>query len=867
MSSADLFRQYQGHMVPHSHGPGFVALSYVVSFVGAASTLELINRRTGFRGLYNNLLLIGAAVTMGGVAIWSMHFIGNRAIQMGEGEDGLQIAFSGGITALSFFVPIVVLALAFVAIGSSSIVSWWRVCVGGLLCGTGVCGMHYLGNLSIRNYTCEYEPANVVGSAIIAVTASTVALSMFFVFRAMWANVWWKRGLSALMLAGAVSGMHWCAAVGTRYRLVRVIPLEESEQNTTLIVVICLSVIACMTIAGLAILRARNMSRSAERAQKITLAAAVFDLDGRILVDPDGLVPSTIITNSFPETNDKEGFGVAHPLYHWMFQASRNWTGILNLVGSIRKHLARTRLEQSNTRMGADFGERGLDYDIVFRELFCDAAMTLADRLRENLPLIGILWDEILPTGASGRDAIADAGKTDKTKAGDEDAVEKGSYQGPQYGRGSLLFLVRRIRSDRDADKLASAGYRFADLHQVSSIIASTMQIQTPGVESKLRDMANYADQEELVKPGVHLGFFAIKARVNTSGFDILVRRGARHLLPSTQLATQTLEPWHMEMLKRFDGVPFATMLRGLDSLATSTASTDRERKFMRKLGEGTQALLDLVQDPILNEAVFTAEPVALPGISQEYGETKSMVAFRLVVPIHSVAATTACEFIPLSFFKAHQQCQGHQLNFIQDAHREFGPVVHEAAQRMEKPAPTRGRLSKLSWHHGRSSLGSNDDAGADDKPLAANTTLRMSGRSNHSTSTINLCKSDYEMQGVEMSYGPASSRAMPPSFGGIMISQEITVNVESARKDEMGPSTPSSEETLVGDKHKLGHKNAASATEVIEMGYVGRDGTTIHAGTIRKVDRRDKQEQSGQSATFVDVLFRHCVEGRLEGM
>jgi NO-binding membrane sensor protein with MHYT domain len=251
------------------------------------------------------------------------HFIGNRAIQMGEGEDGLQIAFSGGITALSFFVPIVVLALAFVAIGSSSIVSWWRVCVGGLLCGTGVCGMHYLGNLSIRNYTCEYEPANVVGSAIIAVTASTVALSMFFVFRAMWANVWWKRGLSALMLAGAVSGMHWCAAVGTRYRLVRVIPLEESEQNTTLIVVICLvssrphqplcnrrhgvanrvqSVIACMTIAGLAILRARNMSRSAERAQKITLAAAVFDLDGRILVDPDGLVPSTIITNSFPET-------------------------------------------------------------------------------------------------------------------------------------------------------------------------------------------------------------------------------------------------------------------------------------------------------------------------------------------------------------------------------------------------------------------------------------------------------------------------------------------------------------------------------------------------------------------------------------
>lgn len=43
------------------------------------------------------------------------------------------------------------------------------------------------------------------------------------------------------------------------------------------------------------------MRRSALRAQQITLAAAIFDKGGRILVDPDGYIPSTVVTDSFLE--------------------------------------------------------------------------------------------------------------------------------------------------------------------------------------------------------------------------------------------------------------------------------------------------------------------------------------------------------------------------------------------------------------------------------------------------------------------------------------------------------------------------------------------------------------------------------------
>lgn len=199
--------------------------------------------------------------------------------------------------------PIAVLLAAFLAIGASSKVSWWRVAVGGALAGAAICGMHYLANASINNYICIYNLVNVVGAALIAVAASITALSLFFIFRAAWTSSWWKRAISAVVLAGAVSGMHWCASTGTQYKLVAVNEDSSSQlsRNTTVIVVICLSVGACFIMAGLVTYTARVMRRYANKAQQVVLAAAVFDKQGRVLVNPDGLLPSEKITDSFIE--------------------------------------------------------------------------------------------------------------------------------------------------------------------------------------------------------------------------------------------------------------------------------------------------------------------------------------------------------------------------------------------------------------------------------------------------------------------------------------------------------------------------------------------------------------------------------------
>jgi NO-binding membrane sensor protein with MHYT domain len=181
---------------------------------------------------------------MGGIAIWCMHYIGNRAIILGQGEAIMQIAYNPGITIASFFVPIIVLLAAFIAVGSNDIVSIIRVAIGGALAGLAICGMHYLGQASVSNYICVYEVTNVVGAAAIAVVASITALSVFFILRAAWSSSWWKRALTAVILAGAVSGMHWLASVGTQYRL-RQVDITAGQNLSTESTVIVVIVLVC----------------------------------------------------------------------------------------------------------------------------------------------------------------------------------------------------------------------------------------------------------------------------------------------------------------------------------------------------------------------------------------------------------------------------------------------------------------------------------------------------------------------------------------------------------------------------------------------------------------------------------------------
>lgn len=177
---------------------------------------------------------------MGAVAIWCMHYIGNRAIEMLNGESELQIEYAASYTAASFFLPICVEGLTFYYFNQTDKVTVRRTILGGATAGLAVCGMHYTGQGGISNYSISYKWQYVVGAAFIAVAANTAAFGIFFYFTMTWTNGMWKKIGCALLLAVSVSGMHWTATLGTIHRFAASSRKNRLSRKGVVIIVLCL---------------------------------------------------------------------------------------------------------------------------------------------------------------------------------------------------------------------------------------------------------------------------------------------------------------------------------------------------------------------------------------------------------------------------------------------------------------------------------------------------------------------------------------------------------------------------------------------------------------------------------------------------
>ncbi|KAH6986951.1 putative MHYT domain signaling protein [Ilyonectria destructans] len=889
----DLSKQYLGQIVPFSFHAGFVSLSYVVSLIGAGSTLELISRRTSHKGIHNQILLAGAAISMGGIAIWSMHFIGNRAIYILDGQDELQIAYSTRLTILSLFVPILVLLLAFLVVSSNHRMRWWRIGLSGSLSGLAICGMHYLGNASINNYRCSYEIAYVVAAALIAVAASTTALALFFVFQAAWTNAWWRRAGCAMVLAGAVSGMHWCAAAGTRYTLLHPYsPRNGTSRDATTIVVICLSVGAFVVMATSWIYSAWIRRSYASKAQQIVLAAAAFDKRGRILVSQEGLLPSEVVTDTFLQKSNNDVFGTTHPLFHWMFRASRNWSSITNIIDRMTNHIGYLSHGRRNNRTGIKLmGEDGLpieEYDVIFRELFCLAAVALASKLRENLLGAGILWDEIFATGSTSKpvcrpqmelnvtgdsDPSLQNTNVSKKRLEPDDLVEKGDnriYQ--ENGRGSLMFLVRHVDSRRDVEKLETAGYRFAELHQVVGIIRSSMKIKTPDLGGRLRNMAIHSENNAILTPGVYLSIFAVRARLDRHGFDVLVQKNARNLLPTTKLPLEYLERWQIEFLGHFQGLTPSTLIHKLNNMKSCSA---QEVRFKSELCEAIVALRGWFDDATFDDATLMSKVVQVPCSPLE-GSSRavacSLITFQLVLPIHTSVSLPRCEFSPLQFFKIRQlvyKGSPHHVAFSRSVHRELSCVLHNAP-----PGPLFGsggprfrgdhEASPRRWlaRFDRSTTsGRVDNNGLDILTTSQEHLWNMASSLSSSRNPGGESSVDRDQKPPSIGHAVTGGDTMAhPTkrqqlYGGIMVSQEIVVDVQ---------------EKSIGDTNIVAIGNSKmidDRTEISVAPIEVEDATAwpvnLYPGVTGRAFNIEAEKEEGES-TFVDELLALCMDKQL---
>jgi NO-binding membrane sensor protein with MHYT domain len=132
-----------------------------------------------------------------------------------------------------------------------STAGWWaRLVLTERWLAFSICGMHYLGDKAINNYQPVHSTINVVASVVIAIVATNVALTLFFVVRKNFTNSWWKRVLLAFLLASAVSGMHWTANLGTTFIVKRERPNGDSELSRQWVVIIVIALVRSPGLSG-----------------------------------------------------------------------------------------------------------------------------------------------------------------------------------------------------------------------------------------------------------------------------------------------------------------------------------------------------------------------------------------------------------------------------------------------------------------------------------------------------------------------------------------------------------------------------------------------------------------------------------------
>ncbi|OAP57417.1 hypothetical protein AYL99_08155 [Fonsecaea erecta] len=603
---------------------------------------------------------------MGGIGIWGMHFVGNRAIVLQNGDPQRQILYNPGFTAISFFMPIIVLLFAFYTLGMPTRARQLHVAIASCLTGAAVCAMHYLGQYGVENYVCSYRVQNVAGAAVIAVLASFTALGIFFRLRDAWKDGWWKRALCGVILATAVSGMHWTAAVGTIYHWKGDLNIHGNSRSQTAVIAAALSMGSCVILLVVALIRGRNKRTARIKAQRLVLACAYFDDEGRVMVTQEGTLPSEKITNHYIEkTFGEDELGRSHPTYLWIFKASHNWITLRDLVPSMKEHIEndpiarKYRPTNTSKSLPDDALAGSFNFAPIFKQLFCVTAQQLANLIHQPLERLGVLFEEPLETGTTSVHTqlklnIRPLSAKSYKKAPN---AEQGFSSPLSVARGKYFFLHRQI-SRSEAARFAALGYRFATIAQIAEPLAKSMQVGCDEMVSKIERMRRSASSENLPPPGVHLACFMLRPTMYKS-FDVLVPAAAQDHLPYVTMQCGDLTKDQLAQVHRFDDSTISEILRIL--LNQSAVS---------KIGDGTRwqlyntfvKLVDVIGDyDTMMQAKFSTKAFRVPCRPTEGPSPSATCTFltvRYLGNIHASSSKKELTYVPLSFFSAQQQGQ-----------------------------------------------------------------------------------------------------------------------------------------------------------------------------------------------------------------
>lgn len=246
-----------------------VCLSILIAFIGSYVTINLydqyrlLSKENQPKLLNASLSLILMACSLGGVAIWTMHFTAMASISMISPIDGvsvLPVRYRYDYTLISLAV-VLILAYAGLRIGSLdkaftkdkndavdkfikdarslSIAEIRRIknvrvflfsnlfhglgklVLAGITAASGVCIMHYLGmEAMVFDGKIEWNVGAIVASVLIAIVAATAAFWILFRLLSFFPRMESLRVVCSIVASLAVNGMHYCGQAAATFKYI-----------------------------------------------------------------------------------------------------------------------------------------------------------------------------------------------------------------------------------------------------------------------------------------------------------------------------------------------------------------------------------------------------------------------------------------------------------------------------------------------------------------------------------------------------------------------------------------------------------------------------------------------------------------------
>ncbi|MGV0028825.1 sensor histidine kinase [Phormidesmis priestleyi] len=232
-------------------------MSVVVSIVGSYTALDMTQQISLSQGQARQWWLMGGGLTLG-ISIWAMHFTAMLADQYP--------------IPVRYDLKIVLFAIATAALGSGlglwilsrqKELGWVPWLIGSVFIGMTIAAMHYLSMVALRlTATQIYDPWWVTVSCLTSIALSMVALKLTFSPQLTLSfHQCLRTVVSALIMGGAISGMHYIGMGGICFRARAIVVSQVGTIDRSLLtIVIGIAALLVLTLALVASFFGRRLS-------------------------------------------------------------------------------------------------------------------------------------------------------------------------------------------------------------------------------------------------------------------------------------------------------------------------------------------------------------------------------------------------------------------------------------------------------------------------------------------------------------------------------------------------------------------------------------------------------------------------------